>query len=112
MRDLLGPSAGLVPKPILVPVLRRPHRVVPFLESARATSDARVLFLCSPNDIAEQQAIEDVGGAWLKCPFAVDRGDYARKINYGSSSSAPMTSSSSQDGSTPRSARWATESAS
>jgi len=69
-------TTGLV---ILIPVLGRPNRVLPVLESIRAaTPDARVLFIASPRDHAEHAAIREVGAEMLK----VD-GNYAVKINEG-----------------------------
>lgn len=68
---------------ILVPVLRRPHRVVPLLESIEATTvePHRVLFLCTEGDVAEIAAVEAAGCDHIDIRWA--RGDYARKINVG-----------------------------
>lgn len=64
---------------ILVPVLRRPHRVAPLLASARAaTPKARVLFITSSADFAEHGAIADAGVEML-----VYDGNYGMKINAG-----------------------------
>lgn len=65
---------------VLVPVLRRPHRVKPLLDSIRATTpgDPRVLFIADPTDFEEQRAIHDEGGELL----LID-GNYAKKINAG-----------------------------
>lgn len=80
---------------ILVPVLRRPHRVKPFLDSlSRATDPStdpyRVLFICTQSDTAQVQAIEQAGADHL----VIGRhgpGDYARKINHGyANSSEPL----------------------
>jgi hypothetical protein len=71
-----GVSAGLV---ILTPVLGRPHRVAPLLESVRAsTPAARVLFIPDPDDGPERFAIREAGAEEL--PVA---GGYAAKINAG-----------------------------
>lgn len=72
---------------ILVPVLRRPHRPAPLMDSIRqATPEPhRVLFLAAPQDHAEHDAVLDAGGELLICvppPGAEDAG-YARKINAG-----------------------------
>lgn len=68
---------------ILVPMLGRPHRVVPLLESIEAsTSDYRVLFLCTSGDTAVIEAIETAGSDHLEVGYR-RRGDYARKINHG-----------------------------
>jgi glycosyltransferase involved in cell wall biosynthesis len=63
---------------ILVPVLRRPHRVRPLLDSiAAATPEPyRVLFICDPDDAAEIAAIEEAQGKLIICA-----GNYAAKIN-------------------------------
>lgn len=66
---------------ILVPMLGRPHRVDPLLESIHATGDFRVLFLCTPNDPAIK-AVDRAGAEHLEVPWK-RRGDYARKINTG-----------------------------
>ena len=69
-------TTGLV---ILIPVLGRPNRVLPVLESIRAaTPGARVLFLPDPDDVAERQAIAAAGAEELP----VD-GNYAAKANAG-----------------------------
>lgn len=65
---------------VIVPMLGRPHRVAPVVESIRETSDAAVLFVCSPRDAEVHHAVDAVGGEQLHVdgPFP---GDYARKIN-------------------------------
>lgn len=64
---------------ILVPVLRRPHRVEPLLESiTAATPKARVVFICNSDDSPEIAAVRAAGAQLLK----VD-GNYAKKINDG-----------------------------
>lgn len=66
---------------ILVPVLRRPHRVAPLLESIRVTCNARVLFLCTYGDDAQIDAVDDAGE---ECVIINHHpGDYARKILVG-----------------------------
>jgi len=64
---------------ILVPVLRRPHRIRPLLDSIdRATPEPhRVCFIPSPDDLPEKEAIREAGGEIL----LEDGGGYARKIN-------------------------------
>lgn len=65
---------------ILVPVLRRPHRVEPLLDSIKAaTPGARVVFICDPDDLEEQEAVYQAG---LR-PMLI-AGNYAAKINAGS----------------------------
>jgi hypothetical protein len=62
---------------IVVPVLERPHRVMPLLESIRATVPAaRVLFVGDPHDHAEHAAIAGAGGELL-----IRGGRYAEKVN-------------------------------
>lgn len=70
---------------ILVPVLRRPHRVAPILASIAAGTPEphRVLFITSPGDDAERDAIVATGAAWLELDRPPRTGDYARKINLG-----------------------------
>lgn len=68
---------------ILVPVLRRPHRVRPLLDSIEAaTPAARVLFIADPDDHAEIAAV----GAAQEVPgidLLILAGNYAQKINAG-----------------------------
>ena len=64
---------------ILVPVLNRPHRVQPIIDSARAaTAGAEVLFIADPDDYPEIEALEEAGA-----DFVTYSGGYAGKINYG-----------------------------
>lgn len=65
---------------ILVPVLARPHNVKPLIDSIANTTPPpfRVLFLCDPGDVAEQDAIANAGG-WMLSPG----GGYAAKIHAG-----------------------------
>lgn len=68
---------------IIVPMLGRPHRVEPLLESiTKATPEPhRVMFVCTPKDSAIE-AVEAAG----HIPLLVERercGDYARKIQAG-----------------------------
>lgn len=69
---------------IVVPVLRRPHRVGPLVASVAAATPEphRVLFVCSANDPDEIDAVKDSGSDLLVVP-AYSKGDYARKINAG-----------------------------
>jgi len=68
---------------ILVPVLGRPHRVVPTIESvAAATPEAhRLLFVASADDQAELAALDAAGADHLV--VARGRGSWAKKINDG-----------------------------
>jgi hypothetical protein len=75
---------------ILVPVLHRPWRVEPLVESIeRATPEPHhVLFICTEDDAAEVAAIEAIGADHLVLPGPRLHGDYARKINAGYRASA------------------------
>lgn len=78
---------------ILVPVLRRPHRVAPLLASIEAATPEphRVLFIASPGDTDELAAVEGAGADSVVLDEAPGRGDYARKINAGyRASSEPL----------------------
>jgi len=72
---------------ILIPVLRRPHRVLPLLESISAATPElhRVVFVCSPEDSEEIQAVQasPASADALILDQACAPGDYARKINFG-----------------------------
>lgn len=74
---------------VLVPVLSRPHRVAPLLESfRRATSDddAALYFVAQRSDHEELEAISSCGEA----PILVDDADrsWAKKINRGFSATS------------------------
>jgi len=70
---------------IVLPVLRRPHRIEPVWTSARtATPGARIVFVASPDDRATLDALDALGHDYLTTTWAGgERGDYARKINLG-----------------------------
>lgn len=78
---------------VLIPVLDRPHRVLPLLTSLNDAlppprgrwRNLRVepWFLCSQGDAAEAAAVEAAGMAPVVVPWPATRGDYARKMNYG-----------------------------
>jgi glycosyltransferase involved in cell wall biosynthesis len=64
---------------IIVPVLGRPHRAAPLVQSITATTPApRIVFVCDTDDAAQQQASRATGAEVL----IVD-GGYATKINAG-----------------------------
>lgn len=69
---------------VLVPVLERPERAAPLVESIReaSTVGVRIVFLCTywSDMLAAQEAGADEA---ITVPFALEGGDYARKINYG-----------------------------
>lgn len=68
---------------IIVPVLRRPHRVEPVLDSIEAATPGphRVVFVASPDDHSEQAAVRAAGADLLVLDEPPTGGDYARKIN-------------------------------
>lgn len=70
---------------VLVPVLRRPHRVAPLIESLSASGqDARLLFICSADDTAMLEAVETSGADKIVVDWpGGEPGDYSRKINAG-----------------------------
>jgi hypothetical protein len=81
---------------VLVPVLNRPQAVAPLVESLAAsmrhpTVTADLLFICSPGDTAENNAVDDAALAAddsvyvtaLVVDWQPGAGDYARKMNYG-----------------------------
>lgn len=62
---------------ILVPVLERPHRVGPLVDSIRATTeDCRIVFIVDPTDLPERAAVLKAG-----CECFLVNGGYAAKIN-------------------------------
>lgn len=69
----------------LVPVLRRPARAAPLVESfaAATTPPYRVVFVCSPGDQAEIEAVRATDATLIVAPFEVGPGDWARKVNLG-----------------------------
>lgn len=91
--ELIDSEGGAVAGPalsILVPVLKRPHRVKPLLESiSAATPEAQVLFLADPDDLPELEAIRferrrcELAGLPLCVSVHATGGNYARKINQG-----------------------------
>lgn len=80
---------------ILVPVLGRPERKLPLIESIIESSTLveAVTFLCSPGEwdlqmdaIGEAQkrtGMGEIAWACIPVPWNPGRGDYARKINHG-----------------------------
>lgn len=68
---------------IVVPLLRRPWRVAPLLESIdHNTTGHQVVFACTPTDTATVDAVREAGHE----PLLVrqePKGDYARKIQAG-----------------------------
>jgi glycosyltransferase involved in cell wall biosynthesis len=76
-----------VPDPIvvLVPVYKRPHRVSALIHSVRNSypENAELLFIASPEDREQRDALEEHTDLYLVMPGNRTRGDWARKINYG-----------------------------
>lgn len=65
-----------------VPVLGRPANAAPLAANLRETTpDARVLFIASPGDDEELDAIDATGEDMLVVTWEPEHGDYARKIN-------------------------------
>lgn len=70
---------------LLIPVLDRPRRVLPLVESAaEATNRAGSIpvFICSPGDDAEIRAVVDAQAELIIVPWEAGKGDYARKLNH------------------------------
>lgn len=76
---------------VLIPVLRRPHRVQPLLDSLTASErehDLVPLFIANRSDQAQRDAVRDADPDDLPLelvvvPWQPGRGDYARKMNRG-----------------------------
>lgn len=75
---------------IAVPVLRRPHRVVPLMQSIRAATSEpyRVVFIANAGDDGEIDAVRATGADLLVQPYSHDPadwatrpGEWARKLN-------------------------------
>lgn len=73
----------------MVPVLDRPHRVVPLMESVAAATPEpyRLLFVATGNDHGELDALDAAGADVLVLPGARRGGDFSRKINAGATAS-------------------------
>lgn len=71
---------------VLIPVLNRPHRVGPLVESIRNSEkeiELAPLFLVSPGDTEELREVELSGADYLVTDWPAEHGDYAKKINLG-----------------------------
>lgn len=70
---------------ILIPVLKRPHRVEALLASIADATDIphRVLFLCSTGDREQIAAVKAAGASYLTLKAPPAQGQYAKKINQG-----------------------------
>ena len=70
---------------IIIPMLTRPHRVEPGIESIRAATsvDHTILFVCTEGDQAVIDAVAAHPDVRLEVIPPNERGDYAIKINHG-----------------------------
>lgn len=89
---------------ILVPVLRRPHRVAPLLEAIKATQTVptRVVFITDPDDETERHAVipnlQRAGNPLLWVDMLDCAGNYAQKINAGlEHTNEPVTNRGSRE---------------
>lgn len=71
---------------LLIPVLRRPQNILPLINSIEATTSGsyEILFIASPADIQEIDALEHYKANYFIMPQNHEgNGDYAKKINAG-----------------------------
>jgi hypothetical protein len=72
---------------VLIPVLDRPSRVGPLVDSLTVSENteapATPYFLCSPGDDAQIAAVRASGSELFVVDWEPGRGDYAKKMNYG-----------------------------
>ena len=70
---------------VIVPVLGRPHRAQPLVDSVVLASKHvdRVVFVVSPGDDEQRAACVATGCPVFIAPFEPGPGDYAKKINLG-----------------------------
>jgi glycosyltransferase involved in cell wall biosynthesis len=70
---------------VLVPVLERPERAGPLVESLLAASrtEVELIFLVTEGDDAQLTACLATDAMTVVVPFPLEGGDYARKINHG-----------------------------
>lgn len=69
---------------IIIPVVERPHRAAPVVDSIRrATPEGayRILFVGNPGDEPEHEAVRATGEQLIVIDRRRQRGDYQRKIN-------------------------------
>ena len=66
---------------VVVPVLGRAERIAALVGSLRDTTDARLLFVCSPNDRDALVACNQTGEDVLVVDWEPGRADFARKTN-------------------------------
>lgn len=70
---------------LVIPVLGRPERASPLVESIHAATEEEheIVFVASPHDRRQIAAAEATGERVIVTPFDQGPGDYARKINLG-----------------------------
>jgi len=71
---------------VLIPVLARPHRVEPLIRSlyaSQATVTLRAVFLCSPDDEDELDAVKGSGEDYIVMAEPAGPADYSKKMNTG-----------------------------
>lgn len=90
---VLPEDVGVIHVSVLAPVLGRPERALPLVESLAASVthpvfDAAVLFLCSPGDVDQIAACMMTGAETIVVNWDAGSGDYARKINHGADRAA------------------------
>lgn len=70
---------------ILVPVLGRPHRAAPIVDSItnNTTVAHQIFFLCSPTETEQIRACYETGANVLTVEWAPGPADYAKKMNHG-----------------------------
>ncbi len=70
---------------ILVPVLGRPQNAQPLVDSIRENTvvDHRILFLCTPFDVDEINAVHETGADIHNVNWEAGPSDWAKKINRG-----------------------------
>lgn len=68
---------------IVIPVLNRPHRAEPVVASIFAATEAEVevLFVLSPDDPAEKEAVQATGENYMVVDWPCGPGDFAMKHN-------------------------------
>lgn len=74
---------------VIVPVLNRPARVAPLIESYEAAAGvhSQLLFVVSASDQLELDAIADAHATSITVDWEPGPGDYAKKINFGTACS-------------------------
>ncbi len=71
---------------VLIPVLNRPQRAQPVIDSLRASErdiTLSPLFLCSPRDGRQRRAVESTDAPFHVMGHVAGRADYSKKMNWG-----------------------------